>query len=61
MPASRLADWADAAGDDLLANRSVPPGPNVSPPPQDSSRAAAAARALQQLELEVAHVAASLH
>jgi multidrug resistance protein MdtO len=61
MPASRLADWADAAGDDLLANRSVPPGPNVSPPPQDSSRAAAAARALQQLELEVARVAASLH
>jgi multidrug resistance protein MdtO len=61
---ARLAEWAESAADDVSKGRPVPP----SPAPIDSSPATAlepsarlSLRAIEQLELEVQHVAAAVH
>jgi multidrug resistance protein MdtO len=59
---TRLADWADSAAEDILHNRTLLPRPAATASqPTTSPAARTAERAVQQLESEVAHVAAAMH
>jgi multidrug resistance protein MdtO len=59
---TRLADWADAAADDILQNRALLPRPAATASqPAAAPAARTAERAVHQLESEIAHVAAAMH
>jgi multidrug resistance protein MdtO len=62
--AVRLADWADAAGDNLSKNRSLPPSPvtaAASPATAMEPDVRLSLHAIEQLESEVQHVASAVH
>jgi multidrug resistance protein MdtO len=60
----RLAEWAEAAGDNLSKNQSLPPSPVTaasSPTTAMEPDARLSLHAIEQLESEVQHVASAVH
>jgi multidrug resistance protein MdtO len=61
---ARLAEWAESAADDVSKGRPVPPSPVASasaPATESEPDARLSLHAIEQLELEVQHVASAAH
>ena len=61
---ARLAAWADSAADNVSSRRSVPPSPVPTTTSLESALepgARLSQQAIEQLELEVQHVASAVH